>query len=491
MLAANATGRIDVDWSAIAPELVLLGCACAILVVAIFLPQLFARVASAGVAAGGFVAAAIVSATQWNDGAHYAFDHTLRIDDFGQAGRLIVYAAGFLAVLVTWGSPLLRDRAVECYALMLAAAGGMSLLAVSNSFVTLFVALELFSICLYILVALDVDDLGSLEGGLKYLVVGAVGAALLLYGAALVYGGTGALEFDRVANAVSNGDNRDPLLLSGLGLILVGLAFKSNSAPFHMWTPDAYQGAPTSITTFMSAATKAVALVATLRVLTAAFPQEDALWQTVLAALAIASFVVGNLAAIRQSDVKRMLAYSTIGHTGFLFTAVAAHTVLGTQALIYYLAAYAATNISAFAVVAVREREVGRRVEIDDFRGYAYRRPWLSAAMIVSLLSLAGIPPTAGFLGKLTVFSAAVDADLTYLAIAGVIATMVALVYYIRIPFAMLDRDARVPIVRNRSGLALSSLAAGASALAVIILFVVPGPLLDAAKTAGKSLLGG
>ena len=486
-----AADTVPVSWSAIAPEIVLLGCACALLGIAVFMPLGLARVASAGVAAGGFVAAMVVSVTQYEDTARYAFDHTLRIDSFGQAGRLVVFSAGLLAVLVAWGSPWLRDRAVECFALLLTAAAGMSLLVVANSFVTVFVALELFSLCLYILVALDVDDLGSLEGGLKYLIVGAVGAALLLYGSALVYGATGAFEFDRIAEAVRAGDNRDPLLLTGLGLILVGLGFKANAAPFHMWTPDAYQGAPTAVTTFMSAATKAVALVTTLRVLVVAFPEQSELWTTLLAALAIASFVVGNLAALRQTDVKRMLAYSTIGHTGFLFTAVAAKSVLGTQALVYYLVVYAATNIGAFGIVAVREREIGRPVQIDDFRGYAYRRPVLGVAMIVFMLSLAGIPPTAGFIGKLTIFSAAVDSDLTYLAVAGVVATMVALVYYLRVPFAMLDREARVPIVRNRTGMVPASLAVAVSALAVLVLFFIPGPLLDVAKTAGQSLLGG
>jgi NADH-quinone oxidoreductase subunit N len=487
MLAAT----VPVDWSAIAPELVLIGCACSLLCVAIFFPMRLARVVSSGLAAGGFIAAAIISVTQYRDAAHYAFAHTLRIDSFGQAGRLVIFSAGLLAVLVAWGSPLLKDRAVECYALLLTAAAGMSLLAVANSFVTVFVALELFSICLYVLVAIDVDDLKSLEGGLKYLIVGAVGAGLLLYGAALVYGVTGAFEFDLIADAVRRGDHLDPVLLTGLGLILVGLGFKANAAPFHMWTPDAYQGAPTPVTTFMSAATKAAALVVTLRVLTAAFPEQHTLWTTVLAALAIASFAIGNLAALAQQDVKRMLAYSTIGHTGFFFTAVAAHSVLGTQALVYYLVVYAATNIGAFGVVAIREREIGRPVQIDDFRGYAYRRPVLSAAMVVFMLSLAGIPPTAGFIGKLVIFSAAVKADLTYLAIAGVIATMLGLVYYLRVPFAMLDRDARVPIVRSRAGTLSASLAVGVSAAAVLVLFLVPGPLLDVAKTAGKSLFGG
>ena len=216
----------------------------------------------------------------------------------------------------------MRERAVEYHTLLLIGAGGMSLLAISNSFVTVFVALELLSICLYILVAMDSDELLSLEGGLKYLIVGAVGAALLLYGAAMVYGATGSFEFDRIA-AGARGHGDDALLLGGMALVIAGLAFKANAAPLHMWTPDAYEGAPTPVTTFMSAATKVAALIVIMRVLVTAFPTIRHLEER-LAGLAIASFAIGNLAALRQTNVKRMLAYSTVGHTGFLLTAVAA-----------------------------------------------------------------------------------------------------------------------------------------------------------------------
>ena len=288
-----------------------------------------------------------------------------------------MFSAGLLATLVAWGTPWMRERAIEYHSLLLIGAGGMSLLAISNSFVTVFVALELLSICLYILVAMDSNELLSLEGGLKYLIVGAVGAALLLYGAALVYGSTGHLEFDGIAR-VARGQGDDALLLGGIALVIVGLGFKANAAPLHMWTPDAYEGAPTPVTAFMSAATKVAALIVITRVLVTAFPDQSDLWKNVLAGLAIASFAVGNLAALRQTNVKRMLAYSTVGHTGFLLTAVAADSPKGAEALLFYLVVYAAMNIGAFAVVAVREREIGRPVEIRDFNGYAYSRPVLS-----------------------------------------------------------------------------------------------------------------
>jgi NADH-quinone oxidoreductase subunit N len=272
---------------------------------------------------------------------------------------------------------------------------------------------------------------------------------------------------------------------------VVGLGFKSNAAPFHMWTPDAYEGAPTPVTAFMSAATKTIALVVTLRVLVAAFSENSQVWEVAIGGLAIASFVIGNLAALRQTNVKRMLAYSTIGHTGFLFTAVAAHSELGTRALLYYLAIYSLMNLGAFALVAIRERELGRAVEIADFAGYGYRRPLLAIAMVTFMLSLAGFPPTGGFIGKLSIWSAAVDAGQTYLAVAGVVATVVALAYYLKIPFAMFDRDAAPADAPHRPAFAITSATVLATAIAVVVAGIVPGPLFDLAQTASRSLIGG
>ena len=481
---------VPVSFSGIAPEIVLIVAATALLLFGVFLSPPAARAFATVVTLGAFVGAIIAVAVQWDDAAHYSFEHTLRVDAFGRGAGLIVFSAGLLATLVAWGTPWMRERAIEYHSLLLIGAGGMSLLAISNSFVTVFVALELLSICLYILVAMDSAELLSLEGGLKYLIVGAVGAALLLYGAALVYGATGQLEFDGIARA-ARGHGDDALLLGGIALVIAGLGFKANAAPLHMWTPDAYEGAPTPVTAFMSAATKVAALIVITRVLVTAFPDESDLWKNVLAGLAIASLAIGNLAALRQTNVKRMLAYSTVGHTGFLLTAVAADSPKGAEALLFYLVVYAAMNIGAFAVVAVREREIGRPVEIRDFNGYAYTRPVLSIAMIIFMLSLAGIPPTAGFLAKLAVFSAAVDSDLAYLAVCGVIATMVALVYYLKIPLAVIDRDARKPVAEPRPGFGVASLTAGVSALAVLALFFVPGPIFDMARTAGTSLFGG
>jgi NADH-quinone oxidoreductase subunit N len=479
---------IPVSFTAIEPELILIGTAAVLLVVAIFLPDEAARKLSAAATVVALLGATLYTATAFNDAARAPFDHTLRIDSFGQGARMLIFVAALATVAYSWGMGHLRERSVEYHVLLLSATAGMSLLCVANSFVTAFVALELFSLALYVLVAIETDDLLSLEGGLKYLIVGSVGAAFLLYGAALTYGASGQLEFDRIRAGLAQGDAHDVLALMGLTMVIVGLGFKANAAPFHMWTPDAYEGAPTPVTAFMSAATKVVALVFALRVLVTAFPRQSDVWQIGLAAIVVVSFAVGNLGALRQTNVKRMLAYSTVGHSGFLLTAVAAHSALGTRALLYYLTVYAAMNLGAFGIVAVRERELGRPVLVADFAGWGYRRPLLGISMLICMLSLAGFPPTGGFLGKLYVFSAAVQNGQTYLAVAGVIATMVGLVYYLRVPFALYDRDAAVPQATPGPGFGLAASAAMAASLAALVLGIVPTPLIDLARTASSSL---
>ncbi len=490
MTVLAAGFQIPISFSAIAPEIVLLATAAVLLTVGVFLPAELARRLSAAAAAVALGAAAAVAASQFEDPARFAFDHTVRIDAFGQGARMLIFVSALLAVCVAFGMRDLRERGVEYHALLLSACAGMSLLAVANSFVTTFVALELFSICLYVLVAIETDDLLSLEGGLKYLIVGSIGAAFLLYGAALVYGATGQLEFDRIRTVLATGDPHGVLLLGGIALVLVGLGFKANAAPFHMWTPDAYEGAPTPVTAFMSAATKVVALVITLRVLVTAFPRQSDVWEVGVAGLVFACFIVGNLGALRQANVKRMLAYSTVAHSGFLLTAVAADSALGGRALLYYLTIYAAMNVGAFAIVAIREREIGRPVEVADFAGWGYRRPILSIAMVVFMLSLAGFPPTGGFLGKLYIWSAAVANGQTYLAIAGAIATAVGLVYYLRVPFALFDRDAAVPASLPSAGFALNAGVSVATAVVVLGFGIIPSPLIDLARTASASLFG-
>jgi NADH-quinone oxidoreductase subunit N len=483
---------IPVDLTVILPEIILAIGASLLVLLGVFLPERSEASAGAVWAALVLVAAGIAAAVQFDKSPHWSFDHTLRIDAFGSGAQLIVIGAALLAVCISFGAGGgIHRRAVEYYGLLLFAVGGMCLLAQANSFVIVFVALELFSIALYVLVAIDTESSPSIEAGLKYLIIGSVGAAFLLYGAAMVYGASGQLEFDRIATSPHAGiGGSNALLLAGLAMIIVGLGFKANAAPFHMWTPDAYEGAPTPVTTFMAAGTKAIALVIILRVMVTAFPGQKDVWQDGLAAVAILSFVVGNLGALRQQNVKRMLAYSTVGHTGFLLTAVAAGSAVGTTALLYYLTVYAAMNIGAFGIVAVRERQIGRPVLVSDFAGWGYTDRWLGAAMLVCMLSLAGFPPSGGFVGKLYIFSAAVQNNQTYLAVVGVAATMVALLYYLRVPLALYDRDATVapsPVALS-TGYRLLAFGAAVGAVAALVLGIAPDPLIHLAKTASTSL---
>ena len=306
----------------------------------------------------------------------------------------------------------------------------MCFLLQAHNLMTLFLGLEWFSISLYILAAFDVDVVSSLEAGLKYLIVGSFGSAVLLFGSALVYGTTGHLDFAGIASA---GHPSDPLFIAGLAMIIAGLGFKASAAPFHQWTPDVYEGAPTSVTAFMSAATKVAALMLTLRILVTAFPQEAHLWTVAVAVLACASLAIGNLAALVQKNVKRLLAYSSISHAGFMLIAVAANNALGGRALLYYLIPYAAMSLGAFAVVAARERELGRDVTLDNLAGMGWERPLLGAAMWTFMLGFAGLPPTGGFLGKFYVFSAAYDRGWLWLVIVGLAATAVSLYYYLAV----------------------------------------------------------
>jgi NADH-quinone oxidoreductase subunit N len=450
---AASIHRPPIDWFALSPSLVLLGVAGICLMIAVTLPGSWRKPAAAFATATGFVGAFVTAALLYNRSANGTgvIADAIRRDRLAALAALIVCAAGVLAVLVSYGQRTdtnsVRHRGTkdlhiaEYYALLAAAGAGMVFLAEANNLLILFLALEWFSLCLYVLCAIDVDVVGSLEAGLKYLVIGGFGSAFLLFGSALVYGATGELGFTDIARAVQSQHlSHDVLLLIGLAMILAGLAFKSSAAPFHMWTPDVYEGAPTPVTAFMSAATKTVALVLTLRVLTTAFPQEARLWTIAVAVIVCASLAIGNLAALVQRNVKRILAYSSISHAGFMLIAVASNNAIGGRALLYYLVPYCAAAFGGFAVVAARERELGKAVELDDLAGLGWERPVLGAAMWVFMLSSAGFPLTGGFLGKFYVFSAAYQHGWTWLIVVGALATAVSLYYYLGIVRAMYMR---------------------------------------------------
>jgi NADH-quinone oxidoreductase subunit N len=436
-----------VDWFALSPALALLGGSSVALLGAVSVPRAARKLIAALAAAAGFVVAFVLAALLYadSDDARSVIADALARDRYAALAAMIICGAGLLAVGVSWGERLgpESDRNVgEYYALLAAAAAGMVFLAAANNLMVLFLGLEWFSLSLYVLCAVAVERASSLEAGLKYLIVGSFGSAVLLFGSALVYGATGELTFERIAAATAaQGLIDDPLLLAGLAMIIAGLGFKASAAPFHMWTPDVYQGAPTPVTAFMSAATKTVALLLTLRVLVTAFPEHTEFWTIAVAVIACVSLAVGNFAALVQSDVKRILAYSSVSHAGFMLIAVVANTELGGRALLYYLIPYSAMSLGAFAVVAARERELGEAVTLDNLAGFGWERPLLGASMWVFMLGFAGFPLTGGFVGKFYAFSAAYDRGWTWLVIVGVAATAVSLYYYLGVVRALYMRS--------------------------------------------------
>jgi NADH-quinone oxidoreductase subunit N len=484
--------RPHIDWFALAPMNALLAAMAVALLSAVLVPHRVRRTTGAVVCAIGYATALGFAIALYARSGHPSgvIADSLRRDRFAELAQMIVAGSGLLAIGVSFRERMRDDHVAEYYALLASAGAGMALFVASNNLLTLFLGLEWLSLSLYILCAVDRDLLGGLEAGLKYLIVGGFGSAVLLFGSALVYGESGRLDFPGIAAA---GRGHDELFLFGLAMLISGLAFKASAAPFHMWTPDVYEGAPTPVTAFMAAATKTVALVVMLRVLRTAFPQQAHLWTVAVAVIACASLAIGNLAALVQRNVKRMLAYSSISHAGFMLIAIAANSALGGRALLYYLIPYAAMSIGSFAVVAARERELGVPVTFENLAGFGWERPVLGVSMWVFMLGFAGFPLTGGFVGKFYAFSAAYERGWTWLVIVGVVATLVSLYYYLGVIRAMFMRRAEelqlAPVAGGsppRDSLLHGSVVA-CVAVTVVSFFAVQ-PLIDLAKHAARSL---
>ena len=367
----------------------------------------------------------------------------------------------------------------------------MMLVAAAGTTIVLFLGIELLSVALYVLCAIETWRTRSLEAGLKYLIVGAVGSAFFLYGLALLYGATGTTVLSRVSGRLADtGLAGDPLAIAALALIVVGLAFKASAVPFHMWTPDVYEGAPTPITAFMATATKAAALAGFMRVFSDSLLTLVDDWKIPVAIIAAVTIVIGNVAALRQESMKRLLAYSGIAQAGYLLIGIATGTVRGAEAVLYYLFAYLVMTLAAFAVVIVREREVPDGDRITSFRGYGRNNPVMGIVLTLAMLSLAGIPPLSGFIGKFLLFGAAVDADLTWLAIVGAVGSMVSLGYYLRVVGIAWLEDPPAGEKRLRLQSAVGAVAITCAVL--IIAFAIGGGLLiDLCRDAAQSIFTG
>ena len=364
-----------------------------------------------------------------------AFYGLIQVGGFSGFVNVILLGSALMTVLLS--VPYLdriRHGYGEVYALLLFATAGMILLGTANNLVTIFVGLETMSVALYILTGLVRDDEGAIESALKYFLLGAFSTGFFLYGIALLYGATGTMYLDQMTMRLALSQSLI-MFWAGAGLLFIGFFFKVSAVPFHMWTPDVYQGAPTPLTGYMSTASKAAAFAALILVLYYALPPEG--WTLAVAVVAVATMVLGNVLALAQDNVKRLLAYSSIAHAGYVLVGLAAGTPEGYGGALYYLLIYALMNLGAFGVIAYLEWDgkEGRVQTIDSLAGIGHRKPLLGVAMGIFMFSLTGFPPLGGFFGKVAVFAPAIDAGLTWLALVGVLASAVSAYYYLRVLF--------------------------------------------------------
>jgi NADH-quinone oxidoreductase subunit N len=485
----------EIAYQPILPELILAGVAMAILLVDAVWPSRDQRLAQ-GIAVLGLAGAAAASLWIWmavderlDGGASQAasaptfLGGMVASDKYAAFFRLVILASSLVAVLLS--SHYLRrtgEGRGEFPALILFATSGMTLLAAAADLIVVFLALEILSLSLYVLAGFSLRRRASQEAGLKYFLLGAFSSAFFLYGIAMAYGATGTTNIGGIADGVTGGSSLG-LILVAAGLLTVGFAFKVAAVPFHMWTPDVYQGAPTPVTAFMAAGTKVAGFAALIRVMSAALGGVGWEIQPVLYGLAAVTMVVGSLLAIAQQDVKRMLAYSSIAHAGFVLVGVAAGNQQGIAGAMFYLVAYAAMIMGAFAVVILVSRSSEERHSLASYRGLGRTNPVLAGLLTLFLLSLAGIPPLAGFMAKVLVFQAAVDAGLESLVIIAVLASVVAAFFYIRLIVLayMYDPEESLAAAPAAPGPALALVA---TAAVTLVLGIFPSLLLGPLETA-------
>jgi NADH-quinone oxidoreductase subunit N len=463
MLATAHLKGPHVDFAAISPLIALLGGAALVLLLGLLRSRSIRSHAVPAVSLIVLGVALGLTIWQWHD-QKSVVSGALRIDDLALLLTILLLTGGACSVLLSWRSLAAREAAHgEFHALMLTSLAGMSLLVSAQNTVTAFIGLELLSIPLYVLCATEMRREHSLESGLKYLIIGSVGSATLLYGFAMIYGATGATDFASIATALSSGGLAgDPLTLTGIALCLAGLCFKASVAPFHQWTPDVYEGAPTPVTAFMAVTTKVAALGLLLRFFDVALIGAQSSWAPAVAALAAVTIVVGNVGALGQSSLKRMLAYSSVAQAGYMLAGVVVASRLGVQATVFYLAVYLPMNMAAFAVIVARERELGLGDSVRSLEGLGRQRPLLAWPMTLAMLGLAGIPATAGFIGKFYLIDATVAGSYTWLGVMIVIGSMISLGYYLPVVAAMWMRPA--PAQAQATG-AVPALAGGSSEL--------------------------
>ena len=497
----------DMKWSAIGPELIILITAFFIL-----LAGLKKRMNNlsflSGVSLLGVSAAFLFTLSLWsgaptveNGSSSSMFSGALIHDRFSLVFNLIFLLMSLLAIFGSARYPQEdHENKAEYFTLLLMAVAGMMFMAKSGNLITIFVSLELFSIALYILCGfsakhgtgkegpntsaeLSWKTLASQESTVKYLLTGAFASAILVYGMALIYAGSGTTELKMIGQLIhENPYTKNTLVYIGMGLMFCGLAFKISLVPFHSWTPDVYQGAPTPITGFMSVATKAAAFAVIARVFFTALPELEKVWMPILFGMSVLTMLVGNTAAIFQDDLKRMLAYSGVAHAGYLLIGIVTNTQEGIASILFYLAVYLFMNIGAFAVVFTMEGEGQEGNSIKRFKGLAKKNPLLAAAMSLFMVSLAGFPPTAGFFGKLFVFYAAVKQGYILITVMAVIASIISVYFYLRVIVMMYfyeDEKAPQPLIYKGMGALIT-----VSCVVVVAIGLFPSFLMEMARGA-------
>jgi NADH-quinone oxidoreductase subunit N len=488
--------RLDLStpWGvtlALLPEVVLSGWALIVLLVVAWRHRTAEDSRLAGwLSLVGVILSGAALAALWVNGvAPEGLAQMVALDPFRYGVAAIALLSAGVTILLSLGY-LERERllAPEYYPLVLLATVGMMFLGGAEDLIVLFLGLEVMSIAVYVLAGFNRANPFSAEAALKYFLIGAFASGFLLYGIALVYGATGTTNLS-LAGAQLAGRALSPMAALGLGLLIIGFGFKVAAVPFHMWAPDVYDGAPTPVTGFMATGVKAAAFAALVRVLMEAFPAASSVWQPIVAGLAIASMVLGNLVGLAQRSLKRMLAYSSIAHAGYLLTAVWAGTPAGAGAVLLYLLAYSLTSLAAFGLLAVLGRGGERQVTTDDIAGLAASRPGIAFGLSVCMLSLLGFPGTFGFIGKWYILSAVVAEGQYWLPVIVVLTSVVSAGYYLPVIMAMYMKPA--PSGDRYVGVRLAPAALGAVTLvvaAVLLLGFVPGRLLDLAGRSGTTL---
>lgn len=458
------------------PEIVLLTAASIVLVVDLFLKD-EQRILSYGIAQLGLLATLVSVIVVGGSHTDVVFDNSYIRDpmsDLLKVALMIVSIGMFV-----YAKEFLQRRDLfkgEFLTLSMFAMLGMMVMISSNSFLSLYLGLELLALCMYALVAFDQDSQEGPEAAMKYFVLGALASGILLYGISMIYGATGALDFAAVNQAVAAGNTDKIVLVFGLVFLVIGIAFKFGAVPFHMWVPDVYHGAPTAVTMFVGSVPKIAAFALAMRILVDGLGGLHSDWQGMLIILAVLSMAIGNVVAIAQSNIKRMLAYSTISHVGFIFLGIIAGTSEGYTASMFYAIVYAVTALGAFGMITMMSSKGFEADQLDDLKGLNQRNPWFAAMMMLLMFSMAGVPPTVGFFAKLFVLDAVVSIDMVWLALVAVAFSVIGAFYYIRIVKLMyFDKPAdETPFVSGTDTRIVFSL----NGLSMLVLGIFPAPLL-------------